>query len=248
MNSYVTRAILIFLVLMPFSAFAQTYRIGVENISYYPYSEIQDGQYVGVGRDILDKFASTKGFQFEYVPNPLARNKKLFLSKRLDFLYPDSEYWSKSEKESSQHTILYSQGLVSYVDGISVLSSEAELGFEQLRTVAMLIGFTPVDAYLEQERKSLMAIARNTTVAGLIQQLLLGRVKGVYLSKHVVANQFSLLGKRDLVTFVDRFPKHQGAYKLSTIMHSDVIKALDKFLSTHNDEISLIKRKYNLPE
>ena len=40
---------------------------------YLPYSNVQDGQYLGYGRDLLDAFAAHQGHEFIYQPLPVRR-------------------------------------------------------------------------------------------------------------------------------------------------------------------------------
>lgn len=222
---------------------SETFRVGVENASYYPYSEVYQGEYVGVGRDIIELFGSTKGYLFDFIHNPLARNKKLFIGGELDFLFPDSPQWTLPLKESVNKPVHYSQGFVDYIDGVSVLTQNSHMSLDQLNTLGVLIGFSPVDYYTKNSR---IRISTNTSINGLVQQLILGRVDGIYLSRHVVQHQLKLLEKTSLVSFMEEFPKQEGTYHLSTIQYPKIIQEFDRFLSTHKREILLIRRQYGL--
>ena len=52
---------------------AETFTVGVELQPYMPYSDVQDGQYLGYGRDLLDAFAAHQGHVFVYRPLPVRR-------------------------------------------------------------------------------------------------------------------------------------------------------------------------------
>jgi hypothetical protein len=117
------------------------------------------------------------------------------------------------------------------------------MSLDQLNTLGVLIGFSPVDYYTKNSR---IRISTNTSINGLVQQLILGRVDGIYLSRHVVQHQLKLLEKTSLVSFMEEFPKQEGTYHLSTIQYPKIIQEFDRFLSTHKREILLIRRQYGL--
>ena len=84
--SYITALILL---VAAFASHAQTFVIGVEDIDYYPLYAYKDGKYQGVAKDILDKFASSKGYTFEYKPFPVIRLTKYFVEGQVDLKFPD---------------------------------------------------------------------------------------------------------------------------------------------------------------
>ncbi len=62
----------------------QIYTVGVESISFMPYSEVSDGQYKGILRDILDTFSKKENLIFKYKPMPVARLYADFYSLQID--------------------------------------------------------------------------------------------------------------------------------------------------------------------
>ena len=73
----------------------QTYRVGVEDVDYYPiFSAVPpDYLYRGYARDLLDLFASHERIHFTYVPLPVRRLNHEFRAGRLDLIFPDNPRW-----------------------------------------------------------------------------------------------------------------------------------------------------------
>lgn len=83
-----------------FSASKKHFSIGVEDFkNFLPYSDYRDKKYSGLGKDILDLFAKQKGYIFEYYVYPLKRRDRMFVKKRLDFIYPDNPNWVTNLKK-----------------------------------------------------------------------------------------------------------------------------------------------------
>ena len=94
--------IFFFFSLLTTFSFAKTYVVGVENISYYPNYTTVDGKYsASAGKEILDAFAKDAGIKFKYKPYPVARLFTTFLKKKskLDFKFPDHEFWKGDKKK-----------------------------------------------------------------------------------------------------------------------------------------------------
>lgn len=49
------------------------YRIGVEDINYYPIQDFKHEPDRGVIKDIMDAFSQQAGIEFEYIPLPIQR-------------------------------------------------------------------------------------------------------------------------------------------------------------------------------
>lgn len=91
MNKYIFVTVLLILK----NSFAGEFTIGVENLSYYPHYTMESGQYEGFARDILDSFAKAKGHKFIYKPVVVSELTKDFINGKVDFKYPDNQYWAK---------------------------------------------------------------------------------------------------------------------------------------------------------
>ena len=197
--------------------FSGEYIVGVENMDYYPYSEVIDGKYHGVGRDILDLFAKQYGHKFVYQDFPYIRNLRSFLNQEIDFQFPEDPAWLEDMKKEYSLKIVYSDPVVGYIDGVSVLAENKGRGIERLRFLGTIIGFTPVNEYMMRIRENKIILHENPVVAGLILQLLDTRIDGIYLSVDVVKHHLIKMEKPQLIVFDDKLPYRKGYYKLATI-------------------------------
>ncbi len=72
----------------------KTFSVGVEDYkNWLPYSEMKNGVYGGLGKDILDAFARQMGYTFTYEPYPLKRRDRLFVDGQVDLSFPDNPNW-----------------------------------------------------------------------------------------------------------------------------------------------------------
>lgn len=225
---------------------AVDYVVGVQDMPYAPFSWTKGNEYFGVGRDILDSFASARGHQFSYVALPYLRNLKGFLAGDFDFQFPEDPAWSNEIKNKSGKRIYYSDALIDYIDGVSVLSKRGAIGLDELKRMGTIIGFSPVDAYRKRAAQGNLYIYENPVVDGLISQLLLGRTDGIYLSIDVVQNHMRRMNMPGAATFAKHLPYRKSNYKLATIEHPELMKEFNAFLTDSEDLINKIKASYEL--
>ena len=67
-------ALLLCLLALPVAA-QEDIRVGVELQPYQPYSDVENGEYRGYARDLLDAFAAEYGYRFVYMPLPVRRRR-----------------------------------------------------------------------------------------------------------------------------------------------------------------------------
>jgi ABC-type amino acid transport substrate-binding protein len=239
--------LLTFAALAPLPAPAQTvYRIGVEQINYYPIYEDDHGEYIGYARALLDAFAKSQGIAFQYVPLPVARLFSSFLDKNslLDFKFPDHEDWQAQQK-IGRH-IVYSVPLLHYVDGVMMRPEQRGKGLAKLHVLGILLGFTPVK-YEAEIAAGRMRLAQFPNFSGLLLQALMGRIDGAYMNVAVGRYQTdNILRAPGRLVFDPTLPHVGGGYKLSTIKHPELIEKLDAFMRDHADEVNALQRKYQV--
>jgi hypothetical protein len=219
----------------------KVYSVGVEAFPYYPHYQTTGDTFGGYARDILDAFSQVSGHKLRYHPMPYMRIVNLFLSNKLDFQYPDNEYWLAKRKKS--HKIFYSESAVDYTDGIHLLPNNQGKGINEIKIIGTLLGFTPIQYFPLQESGQLQ-IHYSSTVNGLIKQAHLGRIDGVYLNTDVI--RYAERHKSTQLIFDDSLPHIQSGYSLSSINHPDIIEAFNQFLINNQPLINNIKQKYQL--
>ena len=237
-------ALLMGLLAVPALSFAQTYTIGVESISYYPHYDNDKGEYKGFARDILDAFAAEKGYTFIYKPVPVARLFQEFLAGKFDFKYPDNAYWSADMKEGKN--VIYSEPVVSYIDGVMVLPGNKGMGIDALKTLGTIRGFTAW-TYMDLIKEGKVKIRENNGFIPLLEMTMKGRVDGAYVSIDVARWQLAeVLGKPGGLVFDSDLPYTKSAYFLSTIKEPEVMKEFNQFLVDKKELVDGLKEKYKV--
>lgn len=225
-------------------AHAQTYTVGVENIEYYPQYNFVDGEYSGFGRAILDLFAKAKGYTFDYRPLPVARLFATFVAGDLDLKYPDNAYWSGDLKKAV--TVTYSDPVVAYIDGVSVLAPRVGLGVDAVKSLGIVRGFTAWD-WLDRIRAGSVQMQENNGFKPLLDQALLGRVDGVYANVAVVNYLLDAkIGRPGALAFDPGLPHTRSHYHLSSIKHPNLIAEFNDWMRANAGEVERLKLQFGV--
>lgn len=243
MNALVATALCISL-LASSALSAQTYRVGVELQAYPPFFSLQDGEYQGYARELLDAFAASQGHRFVYVALPIKRLLNEFLAGKLDFKYPDNPQWSLAQKQG--HQLYYSAATVPYRDGVLVPPTRLGQGKEGIKVLGTLRGFTPWP-YLDDIDSKRMTLIEANRIDSLLKMALAGRVDAIYLNPRVARHALRTEGLEDDALVLDPDLAHvDDHYYLSSQRHPEVIEAFNAFLRTQPALVSRLKHKYAL--
>ena len=226
-------------------AYAETdYLVGVEALNYYPHYSNEGDAFSGFARDVLDAFAHSKGYRFEYRALPVARLYRNFFGEKLDFKYPDNPSWQTAARLGK--AIRYSAPVASYTDGVLVLPAHLGQGLERLTSLGTVRGFTPWK-YLDAIRQGTLIVREVTSLQQSLLQGIAGRVDGVYMNVDVGRYQLAqVLHKPDALVFDETLPYVQGFYRLSSIRHPAVVEEFDTFLHSNAAEVGALKRRYGI--
>lgn len=74
---------------------ANTFVIGVEDISYYPYFDFISGNTSFV-KALFEQFANDNGYQISYLPLPIKQFRKWLHEENIDFKFPDNTRWQEA--------------------------------------------------------------------------------------------------------------------------------------------------------
>ncbi len=223
----------------------KTYTVGVEGHHYYPYYKVgEDGEYGGFARAVLDAFAEDYGCKFNYKPLPVKRLFSSFVKGELDFKFPDNAYWSADLKEGLD--VHYSEGVVSYIDGVMDLPENKGKGLGELKVLGTVLGFTAWGyGDLIEEKK--VRLTQNNKLSQLLKQTMVDRVDGAYASiavaNYVLKNE---LNKDDALVFDPDLPHSKGHYRLSSLKEGGMIKAFNLFLIENKEKVDAIKKQFDL--
>jgi len=232
------------LLLLPATALqADTFKVGVELQPYLPYSDVQNGQYSGYGRDLLDAFAAYQGHVLIYQPLPVRRLLSDFLDGKVDFKYPDNPRWNADLKQA--HTLYFSQAAAPAVDGVLVKPQFLGQGKTRLQRLGTQRGFTPWP-YLDDIKAGRIILIQANQIDSLLAMALSDRVDGVYLNPHVVGHQLDNSAERNALQFDPSLPYQDDHYFLSSINHPEVIKQFDAFLVSQAALVQALKQRHGI--
>ena len=219
-------------------------RVGVELQPYQPYSDVQNGEYRGYARDLLDAFAAEYGYRFVYAPLPVRRLLSDFLAGRVDLKFPDHPQWNASQKAG--HDIHYSQPAAPYIDGILVKPQHLGHDRSHIRLLGTQNGFTPWP-YLTDVRSGRIKLIQANQIDSLLRMAISDRVDAVYLNPRVVAHQLRKMRlPAEALVFDPELEHVRDHYYLSSISHPKVIEDFDRFLQERAELVAEIRLRHGL--
>ncbi len=220
----------------------KTFTVGVEDLEYFPQYSHKGNEVTGFGRELLDAFAKSRGYKFEYKMYPLSRlSLEAFKYKSLDFKYPDNAYWEKQLRKEA--TVHYSKPVMPYIDGVLVLPENKGRGIGQFKVLGTMTGFTPWD-YLGMIKDKRVSLFENDSFIALLKQVTLKRVDGAYVNIEVAKYQLrDVLRQPDALVFDPGLPHIKDHYYLSSVKHPAIIKEFNEFLEKEPAVYEQIRKK-----
>lgn len=223
----------------------KTFVVGVEDLEYFPQYSYENREYIGFGREILDAFAKSRGYRFEYRPLPPSR---LFFehlkTQSLDFKYPDNSYWESHLRTGVKVT--YSNPVMPYIDGVFVAPANKGRGVQHLKMLGTVTGFTPWKYYDAIKRKEI-SLSENDNSRSLLKQAMFKRIDGAYINVEVARYQMrEVLKQADALEFDPALPHIADFYYLSTIKHPAIIQEFNEFLVREKELYERIRKKLGI--
>ncbi|MBG6177941.1 ABC-type amino acid transport substrate-binding protein [Labrenzia sp. EL_208] len=207
-----------------------------------PYSTFQNDEYGGFNRELLDLFAQRKGYTFEYKAFPVKRLFHEFVNGVGDLKYPDNENWAKHIKKDTE--IHYSDPVVTYVNGVLVKPDNLGKDLASIQKLGLVAGWTPI-GFQEQIADGSVRLSENNSYAGLLKQVIAGRIDGAYsnvaTSNHYLSN---VLGQPTALVFDQSLPHVRSARVLSSTKHPELIEEFNEFLEEEADAIDELKLRH----
>ncbi len=229
------------------SVYAKDLIVGVENTQYLPYFSSEGrkkNEYRGLAREILEEYGRFNKHKIVFVPLPVKRLYKSFLTGKVDFKFPDSPYWQIDSKKGAD--IKYSEGIMGFTDGIMLLPEKKGTGLAGLKILGTVRGFTAFD-YLEFINTGIVQLEETNTLEGLIQKVLTGRIDGAYVNIAVARYYLQEeLGRRNDLVFDPILPYTVDYYRLSSIKHPNIINEFNQFLTRRRLVINAIKHRHGV--
>lgn len=228
-------------VIMIASSHSAVFTIGVEGLSYQPYSSVQSGQYQGYFREVLDKFAADNGHQFVYKPLPIKRLYSDFLSGAVDFKLPDNPNWNKDAKQAK--AVLYSQPLTRFVDGVLVHPDNIDK--TTLSKLGLVRGFTPFP-YLDLINSGEVKVREVNDTDSLIQLVSNKRIDGGYINIGVAQYRMRTTMKDINLQHNDKLRSDSSDISLSTFNHPTIMDQFNQWLDNNSVWVNEVKNKYQI--
>lgn len=238
--------ILVFLALFALPASAGTvFRVGVEDIRYYPHYSTNNGVYTGFSRAVLDGFAATKGYEFIYVPLPILRLYDRFLTTdELDFKYPDNPQWQPRMRLGT--TLHYSDPVSRVRDGVIVRTGERLVELDDLKSLGAVRGFT-VTRYQDEVDEGKVRLTRSDDFGSLMKMVRAGRVEGGFGSLAVARYQMAhTLNDSASLAFASNLPYSVIGFCLSSRKYPQVLEELNEYLKENRGQIQLLRQRFGM--
>ena len=240
------RHLLLSALLTPAAATAQVrriYTVGVEDYeNFLPYSEWKNGVYQGLGHDMLQAFATSRGFEFRYVVLPLKRRDAMFVRGELDFIFPDNPNWVTTLKGSLR--IAYAP-MMEFTDGVLVRPQDLGKGVSRIKVLGIPNGFTPYP-YQQLINSGQMRIEESVQYDRLYEKLQRGRVDGAYLNTRIAEYYFAHVVREggEAPVFDPDLPHASGHWYLSSFKHPAEVVAMREFIRDNPAQINEMKQRW----
>lgn len=229
--------------LISLSSYADKYIVGAQNLAYFPHYDFSSPVDKGVAWSILEAFSEASGHEFIYLSLPIRRLQLELVKGNVDFVYPDNRGWYNSITTSSDKH--FSLPLTNAVTGTIVKQENVGQGIDEIKHLAMPLGFTPVNWQQRIDSKH----TKITWVTNIQQGLALlyqERVDGLDLEYFVSQRSAPLAYEKGAFTLDLTLPHNEIPFSLSTLYHKDIISELNDFISSNPELIDSIKAKYGI--
>lgn len=223
---------------------AQELVMGVEDIEYYPYYAKRDGRYAGFAKELFDEFGKEYGHNIRYRLLPIKRLYSDLLNGRVDLKFPDNPHWAKKRKLGKE--VLYSDGVVDYIDGVMVLPKNVGKGKAALKNLGTVRGFSPW-TFMGDVESGEIILHENSDLTGLIKSIKSRRVDGVYFNI-LVARYFLkyTFFEEGVVVFDEGLPHTRDTYYISTLRHKDILRQFNEYMIKNAEFVEGLKIKYEV--
>lgn len=222
----------------------RTFTIGVEDYkNWLPYSEVKNGVYGGLGKEILDAFARSMGYSFIYEVYPLKRRDRLFVDGQVDLAFPDNPNWVADMKRDIN--ISYAP-MLEFTDGVLVRPENVGKGVGQLKTLGIPLGFTPYP-YQQLMSAGALRVEETGDYDALYEKLIMRRVDGAYMNTRIARHYWTKIKKLPQVPVVydPNLPHASGQWYLSSHKYPKVVEEFRRFMVSNKAEVEELKKKYN---
>lgn len=216
--------------------------VGIQQLDYFPHFDFSANQRRGYFYDLMQLFGRTHGYQIRFMPLPV---KRLYqeLDAGLDLVYPDNPAWQNhgNGRKTFSDPLVYSLG------SSLVLPDKAHYQLRDVRTVALIHGYTPTK-WLEASVEYRFEMIDVADTAGALGLVLKGRVDTTPVELNVAKAWLARRGLPEALVVAKDLPFTQLPFLLSTTTQPALIEEFNQFLRQQAEQIAALKKRYQLHE
>lgn len=227
------KLILSFLVLCSFSTLADSLTFGVEALDYEPFYTGKGRVYNGMSQEIIDAFAKDKKHTILYNTVKIDQLYEKFLSKQVDYKYPDNPIWNKEAKTGK--AIFYTAPIISTQMGLNVIADKKDI-----KKVGIVSGFTPW-IILDDVKSGKLELVEKTSMQQLVSMASKGEVDAIYGSVDVVNFHANAINKKFSIS--SNFKTDTDVFHISGY-NEKIINEISDWLKANTSKVTEIKNKY----
>ncbi len=243
MRRLISASVLIILFLVSQPASSEDMLVGVEKIDYYHFYAMKKGRYIGFAADLFSLYGESSGVKIIPRPSPVAKLTSNFVDGKVAFKFPDNPYWGKDAKKGID--VKYSVPVVSYIDGMMVLSANKGKGIASIKKVGTIRGFTPFDI-LDNIKRGEIDLKEYSHTKTMIKKLAGGEVDAIYFNIQVATFILNMMDENYDIVFDSDLPHVEAHYYLSTIKKTAELESFNEFMLKNSSAINELKAKYGL--
>ncbi|MCU7555303.1 transporter substrate-binding domain-containing protein [Alteromonas sp. ASW11-19] len=213
----------------------RVYRVGVEDVDYYPVLDFVHSPPRGVVKNVLDSFAEQTGVKFEYIPLPIQRFNSWYDTGRIDFRVPDNPRWSLT----SQPSLIYSVPFLNLCEVLVVKAENRKMSPDNVTRIGTLMGFTPSTYWNQKMESGAVRLVPDRSLKVLTRMLLNDMVSGLDLDLASIHYQLKTLSlPPDLVAPLETVENPTISYRMSTLNHPEIIRQFNQFMARNKDKLT----------
>ncbi|SFD04777.1 hypothetical protein [Pseudoalteromonas denitrificans] len=220
------------------------YKIGVENIDYYPHYAFGHRKN-SFTKELLETFFNKNKIKYEFVPLPLKRFHQWYLKDHIDLKYPDNAIWRQDE--SIKQSIKYSIAVVSSLAGGITQDKHSDYTVKDIQRLGTISGFSST-LWLKKIKNKQLLLIEDTTVLSVIKMVLHNIVDVTNLDYSVINFHLNQLKQNKKLIMNKNLPYQKIVFHLSTIKHPEIISKFNVFLQQNADFVQKLKVKYRIIE
>lgn len=218
--------------------------VGVEELEYYPFFAIRDGDYVGAAREILDAFGRSAGYRVVYRPLPIKRLVAELLTGGIDVRFPDSPNWAVEAKVG--RAMVYSKPVLPYVDGVMVRPSQLALLADDVHVLATVAGFSP-EPWRGRVDAGRVRLADSPRLESVLREVVVGHADGAFVNvvaaEHLLAGALSMPGA---LQFNPALPHVSATYHLSSLTRPEIVTRFNEWMGANTVLIQGIRDRFGI--